>query len=484
MSEHTDGDLSLTPARDFTLWSGFALSFSNISPIVGIYSVFALGLAIAGPAFFWALPLVLIGQLLVSGVFGDLVSRWPYQGSVYAWSRMLVGRKYGWLTNWAYIWGLVIAMAAVALSAAGNLAGAFGDTAPTQHTTIAVAIGVLAFGTLANILGATFLKYLFYLSLTAEIVSSAGIGIALLGFHRLHSFSIIFSAMGTGHGASWLVTPFLGVVAFTGFSFLGFESSAAIAEEVQESRHVLPKAIVLSLAAAGALVIFAALGLVLAVPDMGAVLAGQDTNPIATTLTTDLGSGIGRVLLVMLSIGFTASMIAVQTAVSRSIWASARAHEFPLSPVFSKLSGKERLPYNALILTAVVAGALLFINTTKAYLLLLNFSSAGFYLSYLMPVVAAVWVRSRGRWQPGPVSMGRLAGPVTTVAAIWIVAEVINIAWPRNAYAGDWVLNWGILWMSAVVGLIGIAIMTYLFRPGSPANTEDRTPDVDDLVGA
>ncbi len=92
-------DLSQTPVRDFTLRSAFALAFSDVSPIVGIYSVFAIGLVAAGPAFFWAFPVVLIGQLAVTGVFGDLVSRWPFQGSVYAWSRALFGARYGWFAN-------------------------------------------------------------------------------------------------------------------------------------------------------------------------------------------------------------------------------------------------------------------------------------------------------------------------------------------------------------------------------------------------
>ncbi len=114
-------------------------------------------------------------------------------------------------------------------------------------------------------------------------------------------------------------------MAFIGFSFVGFESAGSIAEEVQGARRVLPKAISLSLLAAGLLVMFATLGLILALPDLGAVLAGKDGNPIATTLETRLGSATGRLLLVMLTIGFTASMIAVQAAVSRAIWASARA---------------------------------------------------------------------------------------------------------------------------------------------------------------
>src|SRR5258706_6346539 len=50
-------DLSHTPVRDFTLRSAFALAFSDVSPIVGIYSVFGLCLVVAGPAFFSGFPL-------------------------------------------------------------------------------------------------------------------------------------------------------------------------------------------------------------------------------------------------------------------------------------------------------------------------------------------------------------------------------------------------------------------------------------------
>ena len=63
----TVADLSHTPVRDFTLRSAFALAFSDVSPIVGIYSVFFICLITAGPAFFWGFPIVLIGQLAVTG---------------------------------------------------------------------------------------------------------------------------------------------------------------------------------------------------------------------------------------------------------------------------------------------------------------------------------------------------------------------------------------------------------------------------------
>jgi amino acid transporter len=319
--------------------------------------------------------------------------------------------------------------------------------------------------------------------MTAELISSLGIGIALLFFHRTHSFSFLFSGAGTAHGAGWLFGPFLAIVAFIGFSFVGFESAGSIAEEVQGARHVLPKAISLSLLACGLLVMFATLGLLLSIPDLGAVLAGKDANPIATTLTTRLGSATGRALLVMLTIGFTASMIAVQAAVSRAIWASARARELPGSGLLSKLSGPERLPRHVIGLTCIIAGILVFIHNANVFTLLLSGATAGFFVSYALPVVGAAVTRLRGNWTPGPVSMGKAATVVTYFAAVWMIAEIINIAWPRNTYGGVWYLNWGIVLVIVVLGVIGVLVSAYIFRPGGQAAAMAFEPVASDAAG-
>lgn len=467
---HSDG----TPAREFKFTSAFALAFSDISPIVGIYSVFAISIVLAGPGFFWALPLVLIGQLLVTAVFGDLVSRWPLQGSVYAWSRELIGLRYGWFTNWAYIWGLILTLSVLGLAAAGYLLGALGVTSASKEETAVVALGIILLGTTANMLGGNVLKRLLYITLACELIASIGIGTVLLFFHKTQPLSVLFSGAGSGH-APVLVGPFLGAVAFVGYSFVGFEAAGSIAEEVAESRRVLPKAITLSLAVAGGLVIYACLGIVLAIPSVPDVLSGKVVDPVSTTLETRLGSGFGRALLIILTIGFTASLIAVQAAVSRAIWAGARDRVLPLSGSLEKLSGRHRMPRHAIVLTVLIAGPLPFISFSKIYVLLLSFSTAGFYISYTLPIIALVYVRLKGRWTPGPVSMGRWSGPVTYVAAVWIVLQTINIAWPRTLNS-QWYLNWGILLMTAILGAIGYVVAKRIFGRSTPGEGRVSTP--------
>jgi amino acid transporter len=463
----TEEPLERRPVRDFKLRSAFALSFADQSPIVGIYTVFAIGLVAAGPAFLWAFPLVLIGQLFVCGVFGHLVSKWPFQGSVYAWARELIGPRFGWFTGWAYIWGLTLTLAVLPLAASPYLLGALGVDAPTQTTVELVALGILLFGSAVNIFGGRVLKLLIYIALVAELVASAGIGLGLLFFHRINPWSVIFSGGGTGHGAHWLFGAFLLPVAYVAYTFIGFEASASIGEEVQDSRRVLPKAVMYCLVVGGLLVIVACLGIVLAIPDLPAVLSGKDTNPIATTLEHSFGSGAGRTLLAALAIGFISSMIAVQTAVTRAIWANARDKTLPGASVLVKLSGRENLPRYAIGLTVVIAGVLLFFGTSKVFALLVTFSAFGFYISYWMPVLGLAYVRWRGQWSLGDVWGVRWIGPVTVVAVVWLTLEIINLAWPRSV-TDEWYLNWGIIIMTGVLAVVGALISWRAFQPGSP----------------
>src|SRR5215470_12710734 len=91
--------------KGFKFGSALALAFADISPIVAVYTVFALGLFAVGGAFLWALPVVLIGQMLVAVCFGEMASRFPFAGSVYQWSRHIKGSAAGWFAGWAYMWG-------------------------------------------------------------------------------------------------------------------------------------------------------------------------------------------------------------------------------------------------------------------------------------------------------------------------------------------------------------------------------------------
>lgn len=456
--------------RDFNLWSVFALAFAFISPIVALYAIFGLSFAAGGPAFWWGFLVVLTGQFLVALVFAELVSRWPLEGSVYQWSRQLLGNGFGWFAGWAYIWTLMIAMAAVSYGAAGFLAPIVGFNDPSNTTIIILALGILGFATLANTIARAFLKIMIGLSITAELVASVAIGTILLVFYRENSLMVVFDSFGTGSGGFYITGPFLAAVAFVGWAFVGFETAGAVAEEVRDPERNVPKAILLSLVIVAAVVMYAALAIILAIPNLEAVVAGGVEDPIRDTLAAKLGAGITTPLFSMIVVGFVASLLAIQTSVSRMIWSFARDRAIPASHFFEKLSEHDKLPINAILATAVVASSIFLLTFSDIYATLVSFTTIGFYTAFAFPVAAALITRLRGRWQQGRFSLGRWGLLINVLAAIWLLFEIVNIAWPR-ATDLPWYENWGVVIMVVVLGLLGT--ISYLPLRGRIAALQD-----------
>src|SRR3989338_5538355 len=138
--------------RTMSFWENFALGFTYLSPVVGVYSVFAMALRAGGPPMFWNYLLVGLGQFLVCLVFGEIVSQYPIAGGLYPWSLRLVGRRWAWMAAWIYGWALFTTVAAVAVGGAPFLGRLLGlEVGPGACTLIA--IGMIVATTLLNVSG-------------------------------------------------------------------------------------------------------------------------------------------------------------------------------------------------------------------------------------------------------------------------------------------------------------------------------------------
>ena len=457
--------------REFSLWSSFAFAFAFISPIVALYGIFGLAIGVAGPTFWFGFLLVFGGQFLVALVFAQLVSRWPIEGSIYQWSRRLISNGYGWFAGWAYMWTLVIAMATVALGAAGFLANIFGIDAPTGTQKAWIALIILLAGTGLNLVGRQALKIFMTASIVAEVVGSLGLGTWLLLFHRNQPLSVLTDGLGSGTGDGYLSLsgPFLVAVAFIGWSFVGFESAGAIAEEVHEPRKNLPKAVLFSLTFIAVVVMYSSLAIILAIPNMADVTsAPTDPNhvadPVSSTLTAALGDGIARPVEILFVIGFLASFLALQTSASRVIWAYARDNALPAPHVLARLSTGQKQPVVAIMITTVIGAALFLLSNVSPdiYTLMVNFTTGGFVLAFLFPLVGALVVQLRRTWKPGPFTLGRGSMLVTVLAVIWAAFEFLNISWPRTVYGSY--LDWSV-WIAVVaLGLVGAVVFFSIRR--------------------
>ena len=101
--------------RDMSPWANFSLGFTYLSPVVGVYTLFAFALATGGPPMIWSFVIVGIGQLLVALTFSEVVAQYPVAGGVYPWARRLWGRRYAWMTGWVYLIALLVTISSVVL---------------------------------------------------------------------------------------------------------------------------------------------------------------------------------------------------------------------------------------------------------------------------------------------------------------------------------------------------------------------------------
>ncbi|MGP4057395.1 amino acid permease [Mycobacterium sp. 4D054] len=481
-----NGQLGSAPTelkREFSLWSAFAFAFAFISPIVAMYGIYGLSLSTAGPGFWWTFVIVGAGQFIVALAFAELVSRWPFEGSIYQWTKRLAGEVTGWFAGWVYMWALVIIMATVAYGGAGFLAELVGIASPTAVQQSIIALLILLAGTCANIAGRVFLKTLMLGSIIAEIVASVGLGTYLLIFHRHHGLDIIVQGIDLGSGWSWayLSGPFLAALAFTSWSILGFESAGAIAEEVKEPQRNVPKAMLFSVSFIAIVIAYASLAVTLAVPDFDKITSGEVSDPVTYVLGTALGESWVKPILLAFVIGFLASFLALQASASRVIWAFARDKVLPGSRVLSKLSRAEAQPVTAILVTTVIGAVVYLISATDVYSVLVTFTAGGYYLAFLFPLVTGLVARLRGTWVPGPWHLGRLSLPVALMAVLWAGFAFLNIVWPRTV-SDAWFINWAFFVAMGAILALGIVIVKVRkvgqSRPGAPSAPES-TPETE-----
>src|SRR3954463_12898645 len=146
--------------RVLGLFSNFSVAFTYLSPMVGIYSLFILGLGTAGPAYIWLNLVPIIGMLFVALVLGELASHYPVAGALYQYSKFSVGAGYGWFVGWFYGFALLITVAAVETRGVSHFAALphhwFGwNLDPADHFTILwITVLLLVIQTILNVTGA------------------------------------------------------------------------------------------------------------------------------------------------------------------------------------------------------------------------------------------------------------------------------------------------------------------------------------------
>ncbi len=440
--------------RRMGAFQNFAISFAIICIVAGGITAFPAALSSGGGAaigIIW--PLGSLFALIVAAAMGQIASAYPTAGGIYHWSSLLGGRGYGWAGAWFNLLGLIFVVASVNFGLYNLfrdlfLAQVLGwDVAPWTSTgdfsegwwrqtgfivtvTIVQAIINHYFLRLTTVLT----DFSGYLILATTVLLTIAL-LAFMGhspdFSRLTSYTNFTGETGGNVWPAYAMPMFailgLGLLHAV-YTITGFDASAHTSEETRNAPVEVPKGMIRSVFWSFLFGYFMVCAFVLALPDQtdasGKVVDGVSAGAAQGWASFNwlmANSPMPQFLRALLIIGIVVSnflcALAGLTSMSRMMYAFARDGGLPASGVLRSVSPTTRTPG-----PAIWAGGVLAVLATlygDAFIVLSTGCAVFLYISYLMPVAAAMLSEMGGHWKhKGPFNLGGASIPVALLAII------------------------------------------------------------------
>ena len=389
----------------------------SIGAIVGggIFVVTGIVAGFAGPALVISLSVAAVIALFTALSFAELSFQIPREGSVYEFAYQLISPFAGFLTGWMWMLSNIFGGAAVSLGFAYYLAAFF----PFISVKV-VAVVICIFFTLLNFLGirqSAMLNNALVLAKLLVLLFFVFFGLMYVNPSNFTPFfSPKFGLLGVIYGAFY---------AF--FSYGGFGRVAVVAEEVKDAKHIVPKAILLSLAIS---TIFYILVGAVAVGLTGSSKLSNSNAPLTDAMSI-IGNSIAVDIVAVGGLLATASvLLTVIMGISRVAYAMARRRDLPY--ILSKLHPKYNTPYCSIWLVGILITLLvLFVDLTKV----ISISTFALLFYYASANFSALKLRGNEKLYPSFVPA---LGAAFCIALLFFILLIIPQSW--------------------IVGVIGLAL--------------------------
>jgi amino acid transporter len=436
--------------RGLGTFSNFAISFSIISVLAGAITTFWLGMYAGGPLVI-TVGWIIVGlfALTVGAAMGEICSAYPTAGGLYFWSARLAkrnGPRWAWWTGWFNLIGQIGVIASVDFALANFIllsinSFSSGDEliAINRWSVFITYLIVLAVHGLLNTFGVNLVKVLSDVSVWWHVVGVAVIVVVLFAFSEpgnLGMGSLFEFRNGTGWdfpGAGIYV--FMVGLLLAQYTITGFDASAHVSEETHDAATAAPKAIVRAIYISAIAALLLNVAMVQALPDAqyddiaaNGILAGGQVFLLSVT------SSLGKLLLIIATVGQFFCGMASVTANSRMIYAFSRDNGLPGSSIWSRINPRTRTPTNSIwlgVIASATIGALSLIQTDLAYPIaffaLTGICVVGLYIAYVIPVFLRV---RNPDFQKGPWHLGRWSGTIGWLAVAWVALVGIVFCLP------------------------------------------------------
>ncbi|OCH85847.1 amino acid transporter [Obba rivulosa] len=457
--------------RELGVVQNFGVSFSIISVITGISSLFAYGLNTGGPAVMvWGW--IVVGEITfrlidLLGIASEICSAHPTSGGPYFWAAMVSPPERAafasWVTGWFNLLGQVAVTTGISFACATFIStvSTFNtDFVPNAHRTIGIYAAVLVAQGLINTFGVHLLKYLNNISVWWHACGTTALTIAILAKAPTHqSGKFVFRTFidGTGvDGVGWSERASPAYVAVVGilmaqYTLTGFDASAHMTEETRNAAMSGPIGIVMAISVSAVLGWFLLLGLLFSIQDLDNTLATPTGEPVAQIFLDTVGEK-GAIVLMVIVIGamFFCGVFSV-TSNSRMMYAFARDGGIPGHKFFHKVDPKRKSPIRTVWLACTLSFILGLpsLGSSVAFSAATSIATMGLYISYGIPI--ALRVVYRAQFVRGPFHLGALSYPIAVVSVLWICFISIVFILPELNPVNSQTLNYAIVAVGIVI---------------------------------
>ena len=316
----------------------------------------------AGPSALtvWLLAFVAMAVPLAFSVV-EMSSRYPQEGGMYVWTKRAFGDFAAFMTGWSYWMSNLPYFPGVLYFAAGNALYVGGDRFLHLSTSrtyfIAAALVGLLLGTVPNLLGLQFGKWLSNMGAVARwLATLALVLIGAVAWFRLGPATEFTPAsLVPGLGVKNLI--FWSSIAF---ALTGLESASFMGEEIKESRRTIPRAIFTAVPIITLIYILGTASVLVALP-AGALTSLQGIIDAIRAACGRLGlEALVPVVALLIAASALGSVGAWLASVARLPFVAGIDRFLPRS--FGRIHPRWRTPHIALITLAITIVVCIFLG--------------------------------------------------------------------------------------------------------------------------
>jgi amino acid permease (GABA permease) len=443
-------------------------------------------------------------SLSIAASLAEICAVYPTAGGVYYWSAMLSTKKYApvvsWITGWLTLVGNWTVTLSINFSGAQLILSAITlwneDFVAKQWQVVLMFWAVMLIAFTVNVSCAKYLDLINKICIywTAASVIIIVITILVKSDNRRNAEFVFThfdaSASGWPSGWAWFVGLLQAACESSHLSFpklhvltredtlTGYGMVAAMCEEVQMPEREVPRAMVLSVAAAGMTGIIYLIPILFVLPDVSLLLSVANGQPIGLVFKIATGSAGGGFALLFLILGilFFAGVGAL-TAASRCTYAFARDGAIPGSRFWARVDKHLDIPLWGLVLSTVVDCILgcIYFGSTSAFNAFTGVATICLSVSYGIPILVSL-IRGRKAVRHSTFSLGRFGFVINAATVAWILLAIVLFCMPTAIPVTPVSMNYASV---VFMGFASISVIWYIIRgrkaftgPPVPADVE------------